>query len=257
MKYQFGDSDLAGRRLAKVAEVFAPTSRDFLANAGSARSALAIDLGCGPGFTTALIAQTLEPSVTVGLDRSESFLQAARTNPAAARARFLCHDVRETPFPERSADLIFCRFLLTHLAEPAAVVQSWRGELAPKGRLLLEEVEAIHTEQPAFAFYLDTVEAMLAASGTKLYIGPHLSDDLAGSALDNQVVSLRVTNADAARMFSMNVPNWRNNDWVRENIDAARLDQLEAELAQFAEGGGTNSDIDWELRQLALSARRK
>ena len=49
------------------------------------------------------------------------FLELAR---AAARGgiAFLEHDVTAVPFPEGPADLAYCRFLMTHLADPAGAL---------------------------------------------------------------------------------------------------------------------------------------
>jgi hypothetical protein len=57
--YTFGDTSLAARRLALLADVFEPPSRAFLAEftrvAGDQLD-LAVDLGCGPGHSTRLVA---------------------------------------------------------------------------------------------------------------------------------------------------------------------------------------------------------
>ena len=76
--YAFGDSDLAARRLARLAETFEGSSAAFVRRSVDSRPRLAVDLGCGPGYSTHLIANTLNPERTVGLDNSESFLAHAR-----------------------------------------------------------------------------------------------------------------------------------------------------------------------------------
>ena len=77
-QYLFGDSEVASHRLRVVAEVFAESSRRFLHTAAPASPRLAIDIGCGPGYTTRLIADVLRPLRTVGIDRSEAFITEAR-----------------------------------------------------------------------------------------------------------------------------------------------------------------------------------
>src|SRR5918995_80789 len=97
-KYVFGDTDLAAARLARVAEVFAPTSRSFLSNFAQSSFDFALDLGCGTGHTTHLLAEVLRPRSTVGLDRSESFVSLARPS-ATDGISFVQHDVTAVPFP--------------------------------------------------------------------------------------------------------------------------------------------------------------
>ena len=67
MTYSFGDSDMAALRLKIVAEVFAEASRQFLVQVGVSPR-LALDLGCGLGYSTHLLAETLRCQRTVGLD---------------------------------------------------------------------------------------------------------------------------------------------------------------------------------------------
>jgi len=139
--YAFGDSALAARRLALLAEVFEPTSRAFLAHVGAHLSGpppeLAVDLGCGPGHTTRLLVSVLGPRRVLGLDQSASFVALAAAD-APPGAEFAVHDVTAVPFPCPPAGLLSCRFLLGHLPDPAAALAAWR-RVAPEGRLVLFE----------------------------------------------------------------------------------------------------------------------
>ena len=60
--YAFGDSALAARRLGLLADLFEPASRPFLARFADRRLELAVDLGCGTGHTTRLLASVLAPA---------------------------------------------------------------------------------------------------------------------------------------------------------------------------------------------------
>src|SRR5437588_6981532 len=77
-QYTFGDTDLAGRRLALVAEVFEPPSRALLESSRLAGLDIIVDLGCGPGFTARLVAEVCRPRRVIGLDRSDRFVETAR-----------------------------------------------------------------------------------------------------------------------------------------------------------------------------------
>jgi hypothetical protein len=78
VQYAFADTDVAERRLALVAETFAPATTAFLHDVAPQARALAVDLGCGPGHTTRLLASVLGCTRTVGLDGSARFIAAAR-----------------------------------------------------------------------------------------------------------------------------------------------------------------------------------
>lgn len=144
MRYAFGDSDLAARRLQLLGEVFAPSTRAFLQASVSREPSLVVDLGCGPGYTTHFLAETLPCGRAVGLDHSDHFISLAQQT-ATQRVSFQAHDVTQVPFPTGPADLLYCRFLLTHLRDPEAVVARWTDQLRPGGLLLMEEAESRRT----------------------------------------------------------------------------------------------------------------
>ena len=124
--YAFGDTEPAERRLALLAEIFEPSSRAFLAT-HVAGAQLAVDLGCGPGHTTRLLAEVTGAGRTVGLDWSPSFLAAAGRDHLAG-IEFVGHDLTRLPFPVagQGADVGYARYLLAHLPQQAAAVHgSW------------------------------------------------------------------------------------------------------------------------------------
>jgi SAM-dependent methyltransferase len=139
--YTFGDSDLAAKRLALVAAVFAKTTRQFLLTRARPAPEFAIDLGCGPGFTTELIRATVGPARILGVDVSPAFVAAAAKRIADDHTRLLCADALDLPLEVTDADLIFARMLLTHLRDPLAACHVRRGRVSERGRLQLEEVD--------------------------------------------------------------------------------------------------------------------
>ena len=254
--YAFGDSALAARRLGLLARVFEPTSRSFLAAAvhlAGSPVELAVDLGCGPGHTTRLLVSVLRPRRTVGLDQSAFFVGLAAEDPPPG-ASFAVHDVTAVPFPCPPAGLLYCRFLLGHLADPAGTLAGWATQLTPGGLLLVDEVERIRTGQPALGGYLEVASALLAARGHALEIGPrlHRLPDPPGLArrLD-RAAPLLPPAARAAEMFAQNLAVWRD-EAVRCGVaTGADLDRLAVGLAEVA-AGRVEGTIAWELRQLVL-----
>jgi len=249
--YLFGDGDVAARRLELLGHVFADSTRAFLAGAAVRRPQVAIDLGCGPGFTTHLIAETLGCARAVGLDASARFIELARAT-ANHRVTFELHDVCAVPFPGAPADLIFCRFLLTHLKNPAQLVATWAGQLKPGGILMVEEVEAIRTSHPIFARYLAVLEAMLSSRSNSLYAGAIVAGlESAGGpqVISSEVRRLAVRNTDAAQMFVMNMQAWKDDDFIRSNYARETVAELEAGLNAIARDGLPRSEIEWSLRE--------
>ena len=252
--YTFGDSDLAARRLALVAETFADTSAAFMRESVTTRPQLAADLGCGPGYTTHLLSNTLNPIRTVGLDNSENFLANTRKT-ASGKVSFRLHDITVGPFPETPFDLIFSRLVLTHLQDPMAAIALWTEQLRPGGLLLIEEVERIDTKVPALVTYLDIQQAMLTQQGNELYIGPRLDALTTSHKLhrrSSNVRTLQVPADRAAAMFHMNLGVWRDNDFVRQTYAPTTLDALEQDLQTMTQVHRNASTVEWRLRQIVI-----
>ena len=254
MGYLFGDSDEATRRLEVIAEVYARSTRALLHDAVSFRPKSVVDLGCGPGYFTHLLADRLECDQVVGLDSSEHFVNVAGET-STDKVSFLLHDVTRVPFPVGPADLLFCRLLLTHLSQPLDMLHKWGTQLRPGGLLLVEEVEWIRTNNPLFCDYLATVEAMLADQGNELYVGPLIDGFEDSRRLRRRaggVRMLRVSNRDAARMFLLNLRTWQHRSFIRDNYSPRTIANIEAELSALAETPGDDSRIEWGMRNLVL-----
>ncbi|MBV9232076.1 MAG: class I SAM-dependent methyltransferase [Chloroflexi bacterium] len=253
MPYLFKDTDLAAYRLRVLADVFAVSSRTFLQDVVTTTPQLAVDLGCGPGYTTHLLADTTHCVRAIGLDNSEHFLTLA-SRSATERISFVRHDVTQIPFPTGQSDLISCRMLLTHLQDPLSVIECWGTQLRPHGLLLLEEVEWIQTELSLFRSYLDIVAAMLKQQANQLYIGPLLDKHQMGNELRrciSRVYHLPVSTAQAATMFYLNIQSWKNQPFIQKHYSATIIDQMEHDLQELTATSTSESEIEWGMRQIA------
>lgn len=251
--YNLGDSDLAAERLALVARVFEPAMRAFLERSAPRHPRLALDLGCGPGHTTEIVAEVAEAERTIGLDISEKFLAQARGR-TGERLEFIRHDVTTVPFPIRPADLIFARLLVSHLPGPERQVARWAGELAPGGALLCDEVERIESRLEPFSRYMALVEARFRASGGDLYVGSRLDAVRAGNGFrrrSSDLVRVAPLTADAAAMARLNLHVMRSAGRLEGFATPAELDQIECGLDELRESGASG-EIVWTLRQIVF-----
>jgi len=242
VSYTFGDSDEASLRLRRLAEIYEAETRELLGRAhsfaGSQSFSLAIDFGCGPGWTTRLIADVLRPARTIGLESSERYVMEARSHHPDLR--FLQHDVLVAPFPAQNADLLFCRFLLTHLASPHEACKLWAQTIAAPGALLvLHETESMQSGHPALARYYEMVGQMQRHFGQELNVGTMLEAALADTPWQILHSECRVLEKPACRMASLHAPNlrtWGKNSFAIQNFDPVELASLEQELTAIAEG---------------------
>jgi ubiquinone/menaquinone biosynthesis C-methylase UbiE len=254
-QYLFTDSELAAERLRLLARVFAPAMSSFIRALDPPRPERLLDLGCGPGYTTRQLADLTDARQVVGLDNSPGFLALAnRDRPP--HMTFHQHDLTILPFPTEPADLIYARYLLTHLPKPLTLIERWSTQLQPVGLLLVEEVEWIESDIETFNTYLAIVAAMLASQSTELYLGPVLGAWQPGETLRrhvSRVQRLPVVVQQAAGMFYMNIQSWKHNAFIKGTYPAADIEALEADLAHLTEIERPTGRIEWGLRQIAFT----
>jgi trans-aconitate 2-methyltransferase len=240
--YRFGIDQAAADRLGLVAMAYEPVSRPFLAANAPSPTNVAVDLGCGPAFTTELLSEVCRPQTIVGIDTSEAFVAAARVRLPGVR--FETHDVTELPLPGAPADVIYARLLLAHLAEPRATVRRWRSQLAPAGRLLIEDLEGVVSPPGPLHEYEDVSATIVRSGGGLMYAGAELSD------LGGEVTQVTVPGALAAKIYLFNVRHWLETPALP--VSHVQLRDLERGLVQTSmDDRGTS--VSWNVRQLALA----
>jgi trans-aconitate 2-methyltransferase len=82
--YAFGDSDVARERLGIVAATFESPTRQLLADVPPYQPRYVVDMGCGPGYTSALLRARFPHSEVTGLDASAAMVEAARARVPSA-----------------------------------------------------------------------------------------------------------------------------------------------------------------------------
>lgn len=108
---------------------------ELLARVGLGSPKLAIDIGCGPGNSTELIARRYPEAEIVGLDTSPAMLETARRRLPAAR--FVEGDAA-TWQPDRAPDLIYANASLQWVPDHPALLPRLFALLAPGGVLAVQ-----------------------------------------------------------------------------------------------------------------------
>lgn len=256
--YTFGTTADAAQRLALLADLFAPRTRDLLGRVlpmlPGGRVRHAVDLGCGPGHTTRLLHELTGAARTTGVERSADFLALARS-VAAQGIEYVEADVTE-PLPVGPADVVHARFLLTHLARPVDALRTWAGALGPGGRLVVHEVAALDSEDPVLHRYYELVAALQRSHGQALDVGARLSELGAAAGLHVEhadVVGWHPDTATMATLHVMNLRTWRHDPFVAGTTDPAELDALDAALVEIARGR-ESAPVEQSLGEVVLSA---
>src|SRR5262245_11424540 len=117
---------LEGReRLRVIARVMHPSTSVLFDRLGVASGQRCLDVGCGGGDVTLTLARRVRPyGSATGVDIDDTKLAIARSEAAQAGAKnveFRHCDIRADPIGT-TFDLVYARFLLTHLSDPSAAV---------------------------------------------------------------------------------------------------------------------------------------
>ncbi len=253
--YTFGDDEVAARRLELLAHVYEPPTRALLARWAPPVVGLAVDLGCGPGHTTRLLHELTGAARTVGVERSPAYVITARSYLAdVPGAEVLEHDVTRSPLPVEGADLVFARFLLTHLSQPRRALEVWAEALAPDGRLVVQETARLVSRDPALGRYYELVAELQALHEQALDVGSQLPELAAAAGLRTEHAGRRPVVQRPAEMAALHVLNlraWRH-DPLAGGFDADELDALDDALVAIARGGPAEP-VEQELGELVVT----
>ncbi len=132
----------AGRKWAQrdsqMARLLAPVSEALLDHSDLAGARAALDVGCGGGSGTRLLAKRLAPEACVlGVDISEPLLDIARggEGESPGHIAYLCADAASHDFGEAQFDLLFSRFGVMFFDDPTAAFTHMRSAMLPGATL--------------------------------------------------------------------------------------------------------------------------
>ena len=256
-RYTFGDTDEAGLRLKRLAETYETETRELLERGRVEAPELAVDLGCGPGWSTSLLRGFLNPVRTVGLDASERYVAEARRTHGPG-LEFQVHDITRAPFPVKAPDVLFCRFLLTHLRSPHDALAVWAGIASANCTLLIHETETLETDDPTLHRYYQLLAQLQQHYGQTLFVGRLLEQSLDGSGwrvIDDRRRALEKPVARMAQLHLANLRTWRQDDYALEAFDTAEIDALEASLSELSQDSAHGGMVTSGARQII--ARRR
>lgn len=251
-RYTFGDTNEATERLRRLAELYEPETRELLQRGDVRTPPLAIDLGCGPGWSTRLLQETLNPRRTIGFDISERYVAEAR-RLQNSNLEFQVHDITRAPFPVAAPNVLFCRFLLTHLSALDEVLKTWATISAPRSLLFVHETESLNTDHPILRRYYELVAQLQHRYGQTLLVGSLVEGCLKESGwrvVESRRLDLQKPISKMAQLHLPNLRTWRHDDYARRAFDDEEIDLLETSLREIAEGSLNEPTVINGARQI-------
>src|SRR5436853_2026858 len=151
--YLFGQTEKEIQRLENQSRLWNPLTRQVLQTAGITEGMHVLDLGCGPGDVSLLLAQLVgaRGSVT-GVDQNASFLLHAQTRALQAgliQISFLAGKLPEDLphlFAHEQFDAVVGRAILPYVPDLSELLGGIRKILRPGGLLLFHEPEILLSE---------------------------------------------------------------------------------------------------------------
>ena len=132
-----------------------------------------VDLGCGSGELTAILAERVGAADTLGVDRSPAMLAEARAHERAG-LRFEEGDLAAWGDPDRPVDLILANAALQWVPDHEVVLDRWTSALGTGGQLAVQVPANSDHPSHRISAQLATEEPFLAALGGEAPADPVL-----------------------------------------------------------------------------------
>lgn len=101
-----------------------------------------LDVGCGTGYGTAILAETA--SLTIGVDSAPEAIHYAHRAYRRTHLSYTLADCRALPFRDRSFELAVLFEVIEHIREQDRCLSELRRVLSPDGILILSKIGRAH-----------------------------------------------------------------------------------------------------------------
>jgi SAM-dependent methyltransferase len=183
--YILGHEDPEIERLQLQASIIACVTRRLIRECGIEAGMRVLDIGCGVGDVSMLLAEAVgEAGSVVAFDREPRAIEMARARALSAGYRQIEFVVvSDDAFPDCPAfDAVIGRYILLHQADPVAMIRRAAAAVRPAGVVAFHE-PAIHVNAqtlPSVELYVRTEQCLNAAFHAML---PHC--DVGGRLVAN------------------------------------------------------------------------
>jgi ubiquinone/menaquinone biosynthesis C-methylase UbiE len=250
MPYVCGHSPHELSRLTLQGAFFEDITRRALERAGIGSGMRVLDIGCGSGDLSLLVAALVgEQGRVVGIDRAPEAIAAATARAAAQGVHQVAFEVAEidAALDEPLFDMLVGRFVLMHQRDPATMLRAASRHVRPGGVVLLIESHVGGLVSPVHSWPMSSTYdrvmrwmiALLEASGAHSGMGLRLRQTFLEAHLPEPVLALeaRVEGGPDADIYRYTADSVRSMLPAAERLDmplmsAVELGDLESRLRE-------------------------
>lgn len=236
-------------RLRVLTRVFAETTTQLLDRAGIRPGMACLDVASGGGDVTTDLARRVGPSGRVlGIDLDDVAVTIARQEAreqGLANIEYRTIDVVDM-VEQGLFDVVYARFLLSHLPDPRRALTRMVSALRPRGVLVVEDVEfSAHfsfPDCPPFQDYVRLYSEAARARGGDPDIGPRLPALLGDAGVED--IDMRVVQPAGIRgevkLLSAITMEMIGSSVISAGLaSAAEVDRIASALSAVARDGRT------------------
>jgi ubiquinone/menaquinone biosynthesis C-methylase UbiE len=240
-KYALAQREAEYERLGRQADRDDGWTDRLFRAAGIGPGMRVLDVGCGAGHVSTLVARLVGPKGSVvGIDREADVLEYAREHVSTdADVSFVQGDFRDDAAVDGRFDAVVGRYVLMYQSDPEAAVASLASRVRPGGVVAFHEMD-IPSRPPAgpwpeseFADELGQLVAQVwRATETQFRMGPRLPSTFAAAGLDPCLDLLTEAIVGIGREWAMGLVGLlRSMEPVIRELDLADRDVLHLDTA--------------------------
>jgi SAM-dependent methyltransferase len=244
--YILATGEQAISRLDLLERIFGPATRHLLSAAGLCSGMRVAEIGCGIGLTARWVATQVSPGGSVaGVDSSSEQLHIGEKSAAEAGTTNLSFregNAYETGLPRDSFDLVYSRFLLCHLADPAKALAEMSSLLKRGGILVCEDHDdgGIFTEPVTDAYkrLIQISDAVNRSHGLDSYIGlklPRLFREVGFTQPEAKVNQIALLRGEEKRFWELTLREAAPAILAVHACTSEELDAICEEMRQIAQ----------------------
>ncbi len=132
------------KRLKILAEVLSSTTKSLFEITGPLTGKKILDVGCGGGDVSIMLARMVGNNGSItGLDFDKEIVNLAQEdaiNEGVLNVQFQAIDAHDIHYHDEY-DIVYSRFLLSHLKRPMQVLENMLNSIKPSGRIIVEDIQ--------------------------------------------------------------------------------------------------------------------